>query len=66
MDAEEYQRSIGMKPVTSEKPAAAVERALGFGEWVALLAMCAADTSPAGRTGCCDDCSVQDCWVATS
>ena len=48
MAAEEYQRAIDMKPVTGEKPAAAVGRALGFGEWVALLAICAADTGPAG------------------
>jgi site-specific recombinase XerD len=48
MTAEEYQRAINFKAVTGEKPEAAVGRALKFGEWVALFAMCAADESPAG------------------
>lgn len=48
MSAEEYQRAINFKAITGEKPEAAVGRALKFGEWVALLSMCAADESPAG------------------
>jgi len=48
LSAEEYQRAINFKAVTGEKPEAAVGRALQFGEWVALLAMCAADASAAG------------------
>lgn len=48
LSAEEYQRAVDLKPVTGEKPEAAVGRALKFGEWVALLSVCAADDSPAG------------------
>jgi site-specific recombinase XerD len=48
MSAEEYQRAINFKAITGEKPEAAVGRALKFGEWIGLFAMCAADASPAG------------------
>lgn len=48
MTAEEYQRAINFRAVTGEKPEAAVGRALKFGEWIGLFAMCAADASPAG------------------
>jgi site-specific recombinase XerD len=48
MSAEEYQRAINFKAVTGEKPEAAVGRALKFGEWIGLFAVCAADASPAG------------------
>src|SRR5437764_12767268 len=48
MSAEEYQRAINFKAITGEKPEAAVGRALKFGEWIGLFAMCAADDSPAG------------------
>src|SRR3954469_4902060 len=43
MSAEEYQRAINFKAITGEKPEAAVGRALKFGEWIGLFAMCAAD-----------------------
>ena len=36
------------KAVTGEKPEAAVGRALKFGEWIGLFAVCAADANPAG------------------
>lgn len=48
LSAEEYQRAVDLKPVSGEKPEAAVGRALKFGEWVALLSICATDDSPAG------------------
>src|SRR4030095_15313867 len=48
LTAEEYQRAVDLKPVTGEQPEAATGRALKFGEWVALLAICATDDSPAG------------------
>lgn len=48
LSAEEYQRAINFKAVTGEKPEAAVGRALKFGEWIGLFAVCAADDSPAG------------------
>jgi site-specific recombinase XerD len=48
MSAEEYQRAINFKAVTGEQPEAAVGRALKFGEWIGLFAVCAADDSPAG------------------
>src|SRR6478672_1394769 len=48
MTAEEYQRAINFKAVTGEQPEAAVGRALKFGEWIGLFAVCAADASPSG------------------
>ncbi len=48
LSAEEYQRAVDLKPVTGEQPDAAVGRALKYGEWVALLSICATDDSPAG------------------
>lgn len=48
LSAEEYQRAINFKAVIGEKPEAAVGRALKFGEWTALFAVCAADESPTG------------------
>ena len=48
LTAEEYQRAVDLKPITGEQPEAATGRALKFGEWVALLSICAADDSPAG------------------
>ncbi|HMN14199.1 MAG TPA: hypothetical protein PKD55_17935, partial [Bellilinea sp.] len=37
-----------VKPVTGQNPEAAAGRALSYGEWAALFAMCAADAGPAG------------------
>jgi site-specific recombinase XerD len=48
MSAEEYQRAVDLKPVVGEREGAAAGRALSYGEWLALLAVCAADPSPAG------------------
>jgi site-specific recombinase XerD len=48
LTAEEYQRAVDLKPVTGEQPDAATGRALKYGEWIALFAMCATDDSPAG------------------
>lgn len=48
MSAEEYQRAVDFKPVSGENPDAAAGRALSFGEWTALFAVCSADESPAG------------------
>jgi site-specific recombinase XerD len=48
LTAEEYQRAVDLKPITGEQPEAATGRALKFGEWVALLSICAADEGPAG------------------
>lgn len=48
LSADEYQRVADIQPVSGEKPDAAAGRALSFGEWVALFAICAADEGPAG------------------
>ena len=48
MSAEEYQRAVDLKPVIGERETAAAGRALTYGEWQALFAVCAADASPAG------------------
>ena len=48
LSADEYQRTVDLKPVTGETPEAAAGRALSFGEWAALFAVCAADDSAAG------------------
>lgn len=48
MSAEEYQRAVDLKPVVGEREAAAAGRALSYGEWLALLSVCAADPTPAG------------------
>ena len=48
VNAEEYQRSIDLKPVVGEGPEAAAGRALSYGEWLGLLSVCSADRSPAG------------------
>ena len=48
LSAEEYERVADIQPVSGEKPDAAAGRALSFGEWVALFAICAADAGPAG------------------
>jgi site-specific recombinase XerD len=48
LSAEEYQRARDLKPVAGETPEAAAGRALSYGEWLALFAICAADRSPAG------------------
>lgn len=48
MSAEEYQRAVDLKPIVGEREAAAAGRALTYGEWLALLSVCAADPSPAG------------------
>ncbi len=48
MAADEYQRATDLKPVTGETPDAAAGRALSFGEWAALFAVCLVDPSPAG------------------
>ena len=48
MSAEEYQRAVALKPVSSERPEAAAGRALSFGEWTALFAVCRADPSISG------------------
>jgi site-specific recombinase XerD len=48
LTAEDYQRAVDLKPITGEQPAAATGRALKFGEWVALLSICATDDGPAG------------------
>jgi integrase/recombinase XerD len=47
LTAEEYQRAVDLKPIIGEQPEAATGRALKFGEWVAMLSICAADDSPA-------------------
>ena len=48
LSAEEYQRTVDLKPVIGENPDAATGRALSFGEWTALFAVCAADGTAAG------------------
>jgi site-specific recombinase XerD len=48
MNAEEYQRAVNLKTVIGEQPEAAAGRALTHGEWIALLAACSRDSSPAG------------------
>lgn len=48
MSAEEYQRAVALKPVSSERPEAAAGRALSFGEWTALFAVCRDDPSISG------------------
>ena len=48
MNAEEYQRAIDLKPVVGEQPEAAAGRALSYGEWMGLLAVCSSDRSAAG------------------
>jgi len=48
LSAEEYQRVADIKPVTGENPEAAAGRALSYGEWAALFAVCAADPGAAG------------------
>lgn len=48
LSAEEYERVADIQPVSGEKPDAAAGRALSFGEWAALFAICAADEGPAG------------------
>jgi site-specific recombinase XerD len=48
MSAEEYQRTIDLKAVHGEQPDAAAGRALSYGEWQGLFAVCQADSSPAG------------------
>lgn len=48
LSAEEYERVADIQPVSGEKPDAAAGRALSFGEWTALFAVCAADAGPAG------------------
>ncbi len=48
VSAEEYQRAVALKPVSSERPEAAAGRALSFGEWTALFAVCRADPSISG------------------
>src|SRR3712207_6322084 len=48
LTAEAYQRAVDLKSITGEQPDAATGRALKFGEWVALLSICATDDGPAG------------------
>ncbi len=48
VNAEEYQRAVALKPVSSERPEAAAGRALSFGEWTALFAVCRDDPSISG------------------
>lgn len=48
LSAEEYERVADIQPISGEKPDAAAGRALSFGEWAALFAICAADAGPAG------------------
>lgn len=48
VSAEEYQRAVALKPVSSEQPEAAAGRALSFGEWTALFTVCRADPSISG------------------
>jgi site-specific recombinase XerD len=48
LSAEEYQRTVDLRPVVGENPDAAAGRALSYGEWAALFAVCAADPTPAG------------------
>lgn len=48
LSAEEYERVADIQPVSGSKPEAAAGRALSFGEWAALFAMCAADAGPSG------------------
>jgi site-specific recombinase XerD len=48
LTADEYQRVADIRPVGGEQPDAAAGRALAYGEWIALFAVCAADAGPAG------------------
>jgi len=48
LSADEYERVADIEPVSGEKPDSAAGRALSFGEWAALFAICAADAGPAG------------------
>lgn len=48
LSAEEYERAADVRPVSGAQPDAAAGRALSFGEWAALFAVCAADEGPAG------------------
>ena len=48
LSAEEYQRAVDLAPITGEQESAAAGRALTYGEWQALFAVCAADRGPAG------------------
>ncbi len=48
LSAEEYQRTVDLRPVIGESPDAAAGRALSFGEWASLFAVCAADGTAAG------------------
>ncbi|MFO7632501.1 MAG: tyrosine-type recombinase/integrase, partial [Caldilinea sp.] len=48
LTAEEYQRATALKPVMGERPEAAAGRALSFGEWAALFAVCRNDPSISG------------------
>lgn len=48
LSAEEYERAADVRPVSGGQPEAAAGRALSFGEWASLFAVCAADEGPAG------------------
>lgn len=48
MSSEEHQRAVDLAPVTGERESAAAGRALSYGEWLALLSVCAADDGPTG------------------
>ncbi|MDI9548763.1 MAG: tyrosine-type recombinase/integrase [Chloroflexota bacterium] len=48
LTAEDYQRAVDLKPVNGDQPDAAAGRALSYGEWAALFAVCAADPTAAG------------------
>src|SRR5690606_29951158 len=43
-----YERAADVRPVSGGQPDAAAGRALSFGEWAALFAVCASDDGPAG------------------
>jgi site-specific recombinase XerD len=48
LSAEEYQRTVDVRSVSGGEPEAAAGRALSYGEWLSLFAVCAADDSAAG------------------
>ncbi len=48
LTADEYQRAADVRSVSGSEPEAAAGRALSYGEWMSLFAVCAADDSAAG------------------